>query len=1034
MHITDEMIKKLCSDMVYRHGDEIFTDGRVHIKKRSDTEIGAVVDGEELYNVYISFEDNEIKSELCTCTYYQTMQTPCKHIVAVLKQRMAELKDGANLENENDRIASLLCHEFSSYGDREKIRATFELFVRPNRDTEPEFEMSVVLPDCGGRIQGLENFLDCYLNYKEFKVDRTNVYSRRSMYFAPDEDSIIKILAEVYQTRSSGVSLYRKASSKTSFGSAVIRRVLPYLANMDFKFVFDGISISGVKIKQDDPDILIDILATGRDIMMSLSESGYALTPNGEWFFYNDNIYHTSHTWRDYFMPIYRSLSDERRTQITFKGDNAMLFAAHVLPKLRDRHGVVIDGVDEIIVNDKPEFTVFLDSDGKSISASVTARYGSMQFRLPQEHMPLDDKIIIRDFDFENRILSMFGNFHRAGYVYRLSGDKEIYKFITQDVKLLSGLAKVVVSDSFKSLEINDNFDLSVKASYDAHEDYLAIEFVSELSSEEISELLNALKFKEDFYRIRDGRYIGLNNNSKRELIELLLNVGVTEEDLRYGRKILPKFELLRLEASNDIEKDSSIKEYINSFRSKKIDIPNGLADTLRGYQKDAVSWFYELTQLGMGGILADDMGLGKTLETIAYIHCIKPDKPTLIVAPSTLIYNWQREIERFLPDSKYLLINGTKDERTDLIQTVGEYEFVITSYPLLRRDINQYKYIEFSFCVIDEAQYIKNRKTMNALSVKKIQAEHKFALTGTPIENSIMELWSIFDFIMPGYLGTARSFGDRFLNVSDDAEISEALRNIIRPFVLRRLKKDVLSELPEKIETTMTAELSREQKAIYQAYVEKVRNEAIDVLSSGGGKMSILTGILRLRQICCHPELFVSGQKLASGKLELLKDVVKTALAGGHRILIFSQFRKMLDIIENELAQQGISVFTITGDVPIQERVDICERFNCGEKNVILVSLKAGGTGINLTGADTVIHYDPWWNPAVTDQATDRAYRIGQTRAVQVIKLASHGTIEEKILRLESKKRALADDIIKVNSKTIGNLTDREIMSLFDI
>ena len=692
MHITDDMIKKLCSDMVYRHGDEIFTDGRVHIKKRSDTEIGAVVDGEELYNVYISFEDNEIKSELCTCTYYQTMQTPCKHIVAVLKQRMAELKDGANLENENDRIASLLCHEFSSYGDREKIRATFELFVRPNRDTEPEFEMSVVLPDCGGRIQGLENFLDCYLNYKEFKVDRTNVYSRRSMYFAPDEDSIIKILAEVYQTRSSGVSLYRKASSKTSFGSAVIRRVLPYLANMDFKFVFDGISISGVKIKQDDPDILIDILATGRDIMMSLSESGYALTPNGEWFFYNDNIYHTSHTWRDYFMPIYRSLSDERRTQITFKGDNAMLFAAHVLPKLRDRHGVVIDGVDEIIVNDKPEFTVFLDSDGKNIVASVTARYGSMQFRLPQEHMPLDDKIIIRDFDFENRILSMFGNFHRAGYVYRLSGDKEIYKFITQDVKLLSGLAKVVVSDSFKSLEINDNFDLSVKASYDAHEDYLAIEFVSELSSEEISELLNALKFKEDFYRIRDGRYIGLNNNSKRELIELLLNVGVTEEDLRYGRKILPKFELLRLEASNDIEKDSSIKEYINSFRSKKIDIPNGLADTLRGYQKDAVSWFYELTQLGMGGILADDMGLGKTLETIAYIHCIKPDKPTLIVAPSTLIYNWQREIERFLPDSKYLLINGTKDERTDLIQTVGEYEFVITSYPLLRRDINQYK------------------------------------------------------------------------------------------------------------------------------------------------------------------------------------------------------------------------------------------------------------------------------------------------------------------------------------------------------
>ena len=280
MQITDEIIKKLCSDMVYRHGEEYFRDGRVHIRKRSESEISAAVDGEELYNVYISFDDDKIKSELCTCTYYQTMQSPCKHIIAVLKQRMAELNDVGSIENENDKIASSLCYEFSSYGEREKIHASFELYIKSNREImkEPEFELSLSLPDCGGKIQGLENFLDCYLTYKEFKVDRANTYSRRTMYFPQNEDNIIKIMSEVYQTRSSGVDLYRKASGKTSFGSAVIRRILPYLSNVDFRLIFDGMTINNVRVVKEDPDILIDIFATGKDIIMSLSESGLNIT------------------------------------------------------------------------------------------------------------------------------------------------------------------------------------------------------------------------------------------------------------------------------------------------------------------------------------------------------------------------------------------------------------------------------------------------------------------------------------------------------------------------------------------------------------------------------------------------------------------------------------------------------------------------------------------------------------------------------------------------------------------------------------
>ena len=421
-------------------------------------------------------------------------------------------------------------------------------------------------------------------------------------------------------------------------------------------------------------------------------------------------------------------------------------------------------------------------------------------------------------------------------------------------------------------------------------------------------------------------------------------------------------------------------------------------------------------------------------MQTICYIHGEKPDKPSLIVAPSTLVYNWQKEIERFFPNIKFLVISGSKETRSELIKTINDFEFVITSYPLLRRDIGIYKDIEFSYCIIDEAQYIKNRKTMNAISVKKIRAEHKFALTGTPIENSVMELWSIFDFVMPGYLKSAREFLERFGSLADSIEESEALRGIIRPFVLRRMKRDVLDALPEKIETTMFAELTREQKGIYQAYVLNAREEAERLLREGGTRMTILTDILRLRQICCHPYLFDDISNAESGKLELLSELVNDAKLAGHRILIFSQFRKMIDIIKARLENEGSECFVITGSHSAKERVEICERFNNGEGDAVLVSLKAGGTGINLTGADMVIHYDLWWNPAVTDQATDRAYRIGQTRAVQVIKLVSKGTIEEKMLEFDAKKRMLADDIIRVNNKTLGNLTDEEIMSLFDI
>ena len=1032
MRISDEMIKGLCSDMIYRRGLEYFSEGRVHLKKHSEKEISAAVDGEEVYSVYITLDDGKVKSELCTCAYYETMQSPCKHIIATLKQRQAELEAGALITNENDRIAKKLCNGFADTRKRDKIRASFELFIKANRNDSPIYEMSVFLPDYGGRIDGLEHFLECYLSYSDFKTGRQSSYNRKRMYFPEHEDAIIKILSEVYQTRSTGVGLYRKELESTSFGTSVLRRIIPHLEYVDFSLVFDGLPVNNVRIIKEDPDILIDIEAFGRDIVMSLSESGFAMTPNGEWFLYNDTIYNTTPKWRDFFMPIYRSLSGENRTQITFKNDNAMLFAANVLPKIKDCHGVVINGVDEIVVNDEPQFFVSLDISGRDIIAVPSVKYGTMQFKLPSANSYDDEKIIIRKYNLEEELLSLLSGFSYSGGVYTLSGDYEIYDFLTQGINDLLMCAEVIMTDRFRNFKVYDDFRLDVRASYNESIDYLEIGFESDVSGEEIAGIIGAMSLMLPYYRINDGSYIDLKNNKKKDLLELLRTVGVTAEDLVSGRKRLSKVELLRLEAFSDIKKDEKFTEYLNELRSIKPQIPDDLCGSLREYQKDAVLWFYELSKLGMGGILADDMGLGKTLETLAFIHSKEKDKPALIIAPGTLVYNWQKEIERFFPTVKYLIINGAKEERCELLKKVCDYEFIITSYPLLRRDIANYKDIEFSYCVIDEAQNIKNYKTMNAISVKKIRAEHRFALTGTPIENSVMELWSIFDFVMPGYLKSASQFRARFDESWDRSEVSLALRNIISPFVLRRMKSDVLNELPEKIETTILTEMTREQKAIYQAYAQKAR-EAADYYREGKA-MTVLTFLLRLRQICDHPSLVDSTKEYKSGKLEHLLRILSDAKSSNHRAIVFSQFRSMLDIIAGELSKQGLSYFQITGSVPVEERVRICERYNKGEGDVILVSLKAGGTGVDLIGADTVIHYDPWWNPAVTDQATDRAYRIGQTRSVNVIKLAAQGTIEEKIIELEERKRSLADDIIRVNSKTLKNLTDDEIMSLFEL
>jgi SNF2 family DNA or RNA helicase len=447
------------------------------------------------------------------------------------------------------------------------------------------------------------------------------------------------------------------------------------------------------------------------------------------------------------------------------------------------------------------------------------------------------------------------------------------------------------------------------------------------------------------------------------------------------------------------------------------------------------------LRQNGFGGVLADEMGLGKTLQALAFFRSIRQQNPSsapmLVVCPTSLVSNWMAEAEKFTPTLKALAVEGADRER--LFARVSDHDLVVTSYALMRRDAERYRQLEFDTLVLDEAQHIKNRQTQNAQAVKSVRARQRLVLTGTPLENSVLDLWSIFDFLMPGYLGTAQDFRERYeqpIARDKDSAAQKRLARRLRPFVLRRTKREVAPELPEKIQQVAYCELTRDQRAVYEQVLEATRKEVLDAAGQEGmgrSRMLVLSALLRLRQICCDPRLLKLDTVEPSGtsaKVELFSELLEEVIDGGHRALVFSQFTSMLALLKETLVAQGLTYCYLDGATT--DRSAVVRKFQEDQSiPLFLISLKAGGVGLNLTGADTVIHFDPWWNPAVEDQATDRAHRIGQTRIVTSYKLIARNTVEEKILMLQNRKRELINATIAGEEQFAAALSWEEIQDL---
>ncbi|MGN1413274.1 MAG: SNF2 helicase associated domain-containing protein [Anaerovoracaceae bacterium] len=774
----------------------------------------------------------------------------------------------------------------------------------------------------------------------------------------------------------------------------------------------------------------------------------------------------------------------EKRTFFIERSD-VPAFCRELLPQLKKVFDVLcVDFAPEEYVVPAVKFRFYLDSPEKDIvTCRAEAVYNDSAYPLYTGENAGVEAMGQRDLMEElaaSQVMKGLLPLDGGQGQCMVAGDEDrLYAFLTEGIPSLQNLGAVFVSDALRRLEVRPAPKVSVGVSLSGDLLQLSME-ADGFSRQELAEILSRYDRRKKYHRLKNGAFVQMDGEELEALAEMEQGLGLTEKQLAKEVVELPRFRALYLDsqmrekAALPVERSRDFRALVRNMKTiedNDFEVPESLKGVLRGYQKRGFLWLKTLASGGFGGILADDMGLGKTLQVIAFLlseaegqavgqesaHAVGRPKTALIVCPASLVYNWENEIHRFAPQLPVQVIAGTAAERAALLEPLagttseataeplagttsgtGRPLVLITSYELLRRDIERYQNIDFSCQVIDEAQYIKNHGTKAAHAVKAVKAGFRIALTGTPIENRLSELWSIFDYLMPGFLYSYEQFRKRIekpvISGQDEAAMA-MLQKMISPFVLRRLKKDVLHDLPDKIEENTMTRLEGEQRELYEAQAQALKltleNQSEEEFRQS--KITVLSQLTRLRQICCDPSLVYEGYRGPAAKVDLCMEMVESGMEGGHKMLLFSQFTSMLEILETRLQNAGIAYYKLTGATPKEERIRLVEAFNRegSQVPVFLISLKAGGTGLNLTAADMVLHFDPWWNLAAQNQATDRAHRIGQRNVVNVYKLIAKDTIEENILRLQERKAQLADQVLSGEGISTGSFSREELLEI---
>lgn len=1056
-------LERKAGTVIYYRGDSIYRSNKIKNLEvyNSSTDVdknifafSAEITGSrgENYKTILYTDTKKVIHSICSCPYFTENNKICKHIVALGLKAHYGMSEGGIKPPEPIKIFEVEKNvvekkkEIIELQDNSKVLKIFERYeiklqniINLNATLQMKYSdihrkkpigltlnLEVESKDKKYKLNSkLDKFLECYEKEKLI-FGKAYTYNPDTDYFEGNSKELMNLLMGYYNTLNDSY-YYSNFNLETFMKNGYMFDKLVDVLSLSGSIFLEKVELKDIlsaNISQNMNDKLeIDftniknLMKYGNSTLLNLS----ALQELDKKIFYRLSSGD---------MKLYEKiLKEKKRKEKIILDLEHLSFAINSIQKIA-KIGVSKKLSTKVYKPEKIEDKIFIDC------------YGSYGLKIRSERIydgklesELEGFVILEEKKRENpllrEVLTKYNNSYENG-AYHLSDIDEIYKFVMSELKVLEKEYKIYYSEDFKSKKYSEA-SYTVKTDV---KDLLEINFnINGISSEEIAQFLNSVREKRKYFLLKNGGILSIEDRSEFDKLNELIDISeATKKEIESGIILRAKnysyFLSSALQKIKNVIYDDNFKNMQKDLMSitgkkeeKKI---KNLFPILRDYQLYGVQWLLTLKKLGLGGVLADDMGLGKTLQTIAYLSLEERKLPSLIVAPKSLVYNWKSEFLKFSSHLEVKMCIGTKSEREAMIKELKAGEILITTYGVLKNDIELYKNLSFedgfSNIIIDEAQNIKNilGKTSNA--IKEIKGLTKIALTGTPIENNILELWSIFDFAFPGYLGKHTTFKNRYV------DNLKSLKNVVSPFILRRLKLDVLKELPEKIEQDIVVDLSSSQKKVYLAYLEKYKKELEDEKSNA---LDMLSCLMRLRQICNHPKLFIEDYKGDSGKLDALLELLHEAKSGGHRVLLFSQFTEMLSLIKNSIEGEFQYLY-LDGKTEVKDRLNLVDRFNSGEGDVFVISLKAGGSGLNLTGADTVIHFDPWWNPSVENQATDRAHRMGQEKSVNVFRIITRGTIEEKINIIKGEKSKIISEVLDGEQHELLKMNREELLKLF--
>ncbi|MBT2656487.1 DEAD/DEAH box helicase [Bacillus sp. ISL-18] len=1054
--INQKMIKELCGTVSFKRGEAFFRSNKVLFEQFGPERYKAIVSGTENFYVVIEKENDEQFLSRCSCPKLVSFQKDCQHIAAVLlavhdfQTKGTSPVSSASVKREE--LAAGMLNIFQSKQRRpsghqlhfeNRAVLNLEFMIKPTLDNMGYPSLGIELFIEQTKVQHIRSFLEGVQSGHSYQLSSLFLYDPSLHCFQSEADAVIQHFIQLIHD-GADTSVFNNTDLLPIPPSSWKQLQILLTRAPLVKLEHEGFTFSPLQMTEELPPLQFEFLeaeTTGYWLKVKGLSRMVVLTAYGSVVSAGKIINLNAEDCR-HLEEIKRMLDISGTNQIFIDQQQIAPFFEKVVPGLRRLgHVQLSTALARKFMKTPLTAKLYLDRVKNRLLAGLEFHYENLVINPLEDNTVFAGVRIIRDKEKEEQILEAMeeSSFVKTDSGYFLHNEELEYEFLYHVVPKLQKQVQIYATTAVRNRIFRGPAPPALRVSLKKERtNWLEFKFeLDGISQQQIKEVLMALEEKRKYYRLPSGSLLSLETREFEEIQRFLTELPVQRAEIEniFEVSIMEGLSLFdSVDDSKVLRLEDSFQQFLETLRnpsSLSFEVPVSLESILRDYQKQGYRWMKTLAHYGFGGILADDMGLGKTLQSITFIlselTSIRDRKqPVLIVCPSSLSYNWLNEIMKFAPELQSVVVDGNQRERDKIQREAMEFDVLITSYPLLRRDIQWYEKQPFHTIFFDEAQAFKNPITQTARSVKRLRSDYRFALTGTPVENSPEELWSIFHVIFPELFKGLREFSHL---------TKKKIARRVRPFLLRRMKEDVASELPEKVESLEMAELLPDQKKLYAAYLAKLREDTLKHLDKETirkNRIKILAGLTRLRQICCHPGLFVDGYKGGSAKLDMLLRMVEESRMSGRRVLIFSQFTKMLELIGRNLAMMGLPFFYLDGQTPAQERVEMCRRFNEGERDFFLISLKAGGTGLNLTGADTVILYDIWWNPAVEDQAADRAHRIGQKSVVQVIKLVTRGTIEEKISELQDKKRHLIEEIIhSSDDQQTSLLTEEDIREI---